>query len=94
MNCEEETVLGVSQEKLSNEELSAIRVKVQTSIPPERYTEWLQWMLPSLNMQELVPLFSQVKNNLPAPVFEKFKAIGRQTIDSSRWEKLSQLVLN
>jgi hemerythrin-like domain-containing protein len=92
MNCEEETVLQVSQDKLSNEELTAIRVKVQTSIPPQRYAEWLQWMLPSLNLQELIPLFSQVKHSAPAPVFEKFKSIGQTTIDSPRWEKLQQLV--
>jgi hemerythrin-like domain-containing protein len=92
MNCEEETVLQVSQDKLSNEELTAIRVKVQTSIPPQRYAEWLQWMLPSLSLQELVPLLSQVKASAPAPVVEKFKAIGQTTIDRARWEKLQQLV--
>jgi hypothetical protein len=92
MNCEEETVLEVSQQKLSNEQLTAIRVSVQTSIPPQRYAEWLQWMLPSLNMQELIPLFSQVKASAPAPVFENFKTIGQRTIDKARWERLREVV--
>lgn len=92
MNCEEETVLEVSQQKLTYDELMAIRLSVQSSIPPGRYSEWLQWMLPALSIHELVPLLSQVKASAPAPVFEKIKNIGQTYIDRNRWEKISQLV--
>lgn len=91
MNHEEETVLPASQQKLSNEQLAAIRVKVQLDTAPDRYTEWLHWMLPSLNIHELVPLYQQVKSSAPAPVFGKFRDIGRKTIASGRWDQLCEL---
>lgn len=89
MNREEETVLPVSQQLLSNEELTAIRVRIQMNTSPERYAEWMRWMLPALNIRELAGLYRQVKNSAPAPVFEKIQSIGREVIDEARWQRMS-----
>lgn len=91
MNQEEETALPASMDKLSNQDLAAIRLKVQMDTDPDRYTEWLYWMLPALNINELIPLFQQVKANAPQMVYEKFVDIGQETIDEKRWGRLRQM---
>ncbi len=91
MNHEEATMLEASIENLSPEQLIDIRVRVQMDTAPARYAEWLKWMLPSLDMNELVPLFRQVKMNAPETVYDKFKKIGKETMDGNRWTRLRQL---
>ena len=91
MNHEEEAMLEASIEHLTPQELIDIRLKVQLDTPPARYDEWLHWMLPALDLTELVPLFKQVKVGAPESVYTKFKQIGKHSIDQHRWSKLVKL---
>lgn len=89
MNHEEEAMLEASIAHLSPDELLRIRVEVQKDTDPDRYSEWLQWMLPSLDMRELVELFTQVSLNAPEAVYQKFREIGQQSLGEGRWLRLS-----
>ena len=91
MNHEEATVLGASMKYLTDEELIAIRTRIQTKIPPERYSIWLKWMLKSLNNQELTGLISGMKVSAPLHVFENVKETAQQLIPRNRWDKIKVL---
>lgn len=93
MNHEEETLLEASIQHLTADELLNVRLKVQLDTDPVRYTEWLHWMLPAMDLSELVPLFSQVRRNAPPEVVEKFETIGSASIPKQRWKTL-HLMLN
>lgn len=56
MNHEEATVLEASFKYLTDEELIAIRTRIQSNVPPDRYKVWMNWMLRSLNNSELIGL--------------------------------------
>ncbi|MEQ8581400.1 MAG: hemerythrin domain-containing protein [Marinoscillum sp.] len=92
MNHEEEALIKASIDHLTPEELMDIRLKVQMDTSPERYTEWLHWMLPAMDLSELAPLFNQVKQNAPDSVFRKFQFVGVSTIPEDRWSRLNELV--
>jgi len=88
MNTEERSMLALSQERLTPAELLAVRASVQANMTPERYREWLRWMLPAQSLDELVPLFRQVRGHAPALVAEQFMTIGQSALEPTRWEKL------
>ncbi|MEQ9021350.1 MAG: hemerythrin domain-containing protein, partial [Pseudomonadales bacterium] len=92
MNHEEETLLQASIQHLSSDELLNVRLRVQLDTDPERYTEWLQWMLPAMDLSELVPLFRQVRQNAPPEVAQKFDAIGNECIPEHRWNSLLEMM--
>lgn len=52
LKTEEENILPVSLELLSEEELVAIRSRILSSIPPDISAVWMRYMLPSLNFHE------------------------------------------
>lgn len=92
MNHEESTVLEASQKYLSDEELIAIRTRIQTKIPPERYRIWLDWMLRSANITELIGLLNAMKINAPKPVFDNIISTAEKIIEPSRWELIKEKI--
>lgn len=94
MNHEEETVLEASQKYLSDEELIAIRNRIQSKIPSERYKVWMKWMLPSLNSYELTGLLSGLRKSAPAQVYENFLMAAEELINKDRWAKFQEAILS
>jgi hypothetical protein len=92
MNHEEATVLDASFKHLSDEELIAIRTRIQSKIPPERYKIWLHWMLKSLNDSELVGLLGGMKAGAPPPVFENVVGTAKSIFDDRKWAKISSQI--
>ena len=88
MNHEEEQILPLAQQSLENQELLAIRGKIQASIAPERQGEWLRLMLPALNVSELMLLFTQLKTQAPPAVYQNFRELGFTVLDEKRWQQL------
>jgi hypothetical protein len=88
MNHEETTVLEASFKYLTDEELIAIRKRIQSSIPPERYNVWMSWMLKSLNNTELIGLLNSMKSNAPLNVFQYILDAAKSVIDTERWNKM------
>ena len=70
MNHEEATVLEASFKYLTDEELIAIRTRIQSNVPPDRYKVWMNWMLRSLNNSELIGLLGSMKTGAPSNVFQ------------------------
>lgn len=88
MNHEEATVLEASFKYLTDEELIAIRTRIQSNIPPDRYKVWMNWMLRSLNNSELIGLLGSMKTGAPSNVFQNILDITKSVIDSERWLKM------
>ena len=94
MNHEEATVLEASLKYLTNEELIAIRTRIQSNVPPDRYKIWMNWMLKSLNNFELIGLLSGMKAGAPPQVFENVVGVAQAVIEKEKWSKIkSQLVV-
>lgn len=94
MNHEEATVLEASFKYLTDAELIAIRTRIQTQIPFERYKTWLNWMLKSLNSSELIGLLGGMKASAPAHVFENVVGVAQSVIENNKWNKIrSQLMV-
>lgn len=88
MNHEESTVLEASFKYLTDEELIAIRTRIQSNVPPERYKVWMNWMLQSLNNTELVGLLSSMKASAPSNVFDYILEMTKSILDKERWLKM------
>jgi len=88
MNHEESTVLEASFKYLTDEELIAIRTRIQSNVPPDRYKVWMNWMLRSLNNSELIGLLGSMKTGAPSNVFQNILDITKSVIDSERWLKM------
>jgi len=85
MNHEESTVLEASFKYLTDEELIAIRTRIQTQIPAEKYKVWLLWMLKSLNNSELIGLLGGMRSSAPPQVFESVVNTAQTIINNQRW---------
>ena len=86
---------GITEESTEEHEAYAKKVEQLRSLLsdfPERYTEWLQWMLPAMDLGELVPLFRQVRQNAPPEVVQKFEIIGNEYIPKHRWNSLHEMM--
>jgi len=90
MNKEEEIAIPSTQKYFSDEELAEMRMKIQSSIPPDEYKVWMQYMLPSLNNLELTGLFKGLKLTAPAEVLERMTVIAEELIGSERFEKIKR----
>lgn len=88
LNTEEETVLPASQELLSDEELMEIRTRITSSIPPDVYERWMEYMLPSMTVSELKGMFVSMRGKVPAPIFENMKSFANAVVPARRWQKV------
>ena len=94
MNHEEATVLEASLKYLTDEELIAIRTRIQSNVPPDRYKVWMNWMLKSLNNFELIGLLNGMKAGAPTQVLENVVGVAQTVIEKEKWSKIkSQLVV-
>lgn len=94
MNHEEATVLEASFKYLTDEELVAIRTRIQTKIPSERYKIWLNWMLKSLNNSELIALLGGMKASAPPQVFENVVGVAQSVIENGKWIKIKEQIMS
>lgn len=87
LNHEEETALPASLRHLSNEKLLSIRADIQRTTPPDVYREWLRWMLPALNPQELRGMLAQAREKAPAATYQVMLDVGMECVEPSKWAR-------
>jgi len=92
MNKEEVTVLPATWQHLTDEQLLAIRAIAEANLPPERLAEWMRWVLPSLNVSELVEMFTGIKKGAPPQVLENMAHIADAAVDEERWKAVKTRV--
>lgn len=94
MNNEETTILYASIKYLSNDELNSIKSKIQSQIPNDRFRLLLNWMIKSLNDNELVGLLGGMKSATPESVYENVFAAAEEIIDTERWRNVLKKMQN
>jgi hypothetical protein len=92
MNKEEVTILPATWQHLTDEQILEIRAIVEANIPPETYAEWMRCVLPSLNVNELVEMFTGMKKGAPPQVLENMVHIADTAVDEERWKTVKTRV--
>jgi hypothetical protein len=92
MNKEEITIIPATWQHLTDEQLLEIRAIVEANIPPERYAEWMRWVLPSLNVNELIEMFTGMKRGTPSQVLENLVHLAGAAVDEERWKTVKTRV--
>jgi hypothetical protein len=85
LNGEEATLVPAMWKHYTDEQLVAMRTNVEKHIPPELFTEWMKWVLPSLNINELAGMFIELKEGAPPPVLEHMSQLAEKSLDEGRW---------
>jgi hemerythrin superfamily protein len=92
LNNEEATILPLTWKYLTDEQMRELRARIEMATPPERYAQWMSWILRSLNVNELTGMFSGMKMGAPPPVLEKMKHIAEESVDHDTWNKVKSRV--
>jgi hypothetical protein len=78
---EEETLANAALwQAYSDEQLRETQGALQGSIAPPRFAEWMQIMLPALNVQERVGMLMGMRAGAPPEVFRAVMQIGREAV--------------
>ncbi|HEY6344385.1 MAG TPA: hemerythrin domain-containing protein [Bryobacteraceae bacterium] len=85
---EEETVLPATLKYFNDGELSGMREEVQRATTPARFAEWMRWMFPSININELVGIFRGLKAHAPAPFYQAMSQMAHSSLGELRWRDL------
>ncbi|MDA4131018.1 MAG: hemerythrin domain-containing protein [Thaumarchaeota archaeon] len=87
---EEVTILPATWRHFTDEQLTAFRTTAERNTPPERYAEWMKWVFPSLNANELTGMFAGMKQGAPPSFLESMKRIAAEVVPKDRWEIVRQ----
>ncbi len=87
---EEDTVLPATWKYFSDEELIGMRLDVQRNTPPARFAEWMRWMFPAMNINELTGMFQGLKAHAPAPFYEAMCQVANVSLGEVGWRALQQ----
>ena len=85
LNGEEATIVPAMWRHFTDEQLVAMRTNLEINTPPQRYAEWMRWVLPSLNINELTGMFIGLKTGAPPPVLENIARIAEKSLGENRW---------
>jgi CRISPR/Cas system Type II protein with McrA/HNH and RuvC-like nuclease domain len=85
MNKEEKTLVPAMQKYFTDEQIAGMRAKIMQGKSPERLAEWMRWMLPSLNINELVGMVNGLKKTAPPQVFEGMSLMVEKNIGKEKW---------
>ena len=92
MNREEEHVVPLMREHFTDPQMLQMQGRIIGSMPPERVSSILQYMLPSLNVTELTRLVGSLRAGAPPPVFQMVTDLATARVDPARWATVRQRV--
>jgi len=85
LNGEEATLIPALWKHYTDEQIVGMRTNVERHIQPEVFVQWMKWVLPSLNINELTDMFIGLKMGAPAPVLEHMSQLAEKSLDQERW---------
>ncbi|MHB8352215.1 MAG: hemerythrin domain-containing protein [Thermoplasmata archaeon] len=92
LNDEESIMVPVMWEWFTDEQLRAMRDKFYDSVPLPLFEVWMRWTLPSLNVNELLVLFSGLKQSPESARFKDWVRLAHETLDLPRLRALEDQV--
>lgn len=81
LNNEEAILVPVLWERFSDEELRQMRSKFYDALPLPLFDVWLRWTLPSMNVHELITLYSGLKTTPSQGRYPDWVRMARATLD-------------
>jgi hemerythrin-like domain-containing protein len=87
---EERTILPATWKYFNDEELIGMRVAVQRSTSPGRFEEWMRWMFPAININELTGIFRGLSSHAPRPFYLAMSQIARVSLGEVRWRRVQE----
>ncbi|MFY9716969.1 MAG: hemerythrin domain-containing protein [Thermoplasmata archaeon] len=85
MSKEEVTLLPAMMNHFTDDQLRALRSKIQGAMPRDRFAGYMRWMLPSLNVSELTKMLAGMKRAAPPEVLASVTRIAERHVDPVRW---------
>ena len=85
MDREEAELVPLMQQHFTDAQMVSMRDAIIRSMSPEVLFAFLNWMLPSLNVNELSELLASVRLSAPPPVFKAITDLCAAKVESSRW---------
>jgi hypothetical protein len=92
MRHEETAIQAALWEHCTDDELAALRGRLQGSIPPPRFAEWLEIMLPAMNLDERAGMLGGMKAGAPPPAFRAAVDVAKRVLGQSAWSALAARV--
>jgi hemerythrin-like domain-containing protein len=91
MNHEEEHILPATWRYLGEGELQEILMNIQKNIAPDRYAQWMRWMLPALQPRELAGMLRAMAASAPKEMMERVLSVAERNVDAERLERVLDL---
>lgn len=88
MQEEETVVMPALWAHYGDAELAAVRGRVQGEIPPARFVEWMELMLPAINQDERAGMLGGMKAHAPPPVFAAASSVAARVLGTATWDAL------
>jgi hemerythrin superfamily protein len=85
LNNEESTLIPAMWKHFTDEQIIGMRMKIIRSLSPERSVQWNSWLFPSLNINELSGMFTELKKTVPPPAFENMTRMAEKALGEDRW---------
>jgi len=85
MNREEEQLTPAMQAHMTDDQLRALRAKVQAGMDRQRLATFMEWVLPSLNVNELAGMFAGLRRGAPPEQLAFMTGIAAAHVPPERW---------
>jgi len=92
LNNEEALLVPALWRWFTDKQLRAMRTMFYASLPLPLFETWMRWTLPSLNQEELVALFTDLKAGPETARFSDWVRLAHETLSVERWTGLRDRV--
>jgi hypothetical protein len=90
MDHEETVVQAAFWEHCTDQEIMAIHGRIQGALPPGRFSDWLEIMLPAMNLAERAGMLGGLKHHAPPPVFAVASEVAARVLGPAAWSAVRQ----
>jgi hypothetical protein len=90
MDYEETAVNRAMWATFTDQELIDLRGRLQASIPLPRFIEWLEILLPAINVEERTAMLRGIKTSAPEPAFLAVTALASRVLGPTAWDAVRE----
>ena len=83
---EETAMVAAIWAHFSDEQIAALGTRIQGSISPARFAEWLAILLPALNLDERAEMLGAIQRSSPATAFATIGPVAVRVLGSAGWD--------
>ena len=85
LNNEEDLLLPALWKWFTDPQIRAMRIMFYASVPLSLFETWMRWTLPSLNREELVAIFLDLKKGPDTVRMDDWVRLAHETLDARQW---------